>query len=256
MSNLNGKTAFVTGASKGIGLAIAAAFAREGATVYMSARSDASISKAVEPLIDEGLMVKPIVCDVADQKAMESAFQQIQSASGGLDILVNNAGIVDPISRLEDSDPAAWGSVIDINTKGVYYGLRYAIPMMKASGGGTIITISSGAATGALEGWSHYCASKAAALSLTRCADKEVGDEGIRVVGLSPGTVATDMQVSIKDSGINPVSQLDWSSHIPPEYVAKAALALCGPLADEWRGRDFSLKTNEGRAAVGLPPLG
>jgi len=74
-------------------------------------------------------------------------------------------------------------------------------------------------------------------------------------VGLSPGTVATDMQIQIKDSGINPVSQLDPSVHIPAEYVAKAIAYLCTPAAAQYAGTDFSIKTDEGRAAVGLPPL-
>ena len=120
--------------------------------------------------------------------------------------------------------------------------------------GGTIVNISSGAATGALEGWSHYCATKAGVLSLTKVADKEYRDKGIRVIGLSPGTVATEMQVQIRASGINPVSKLDPSDHISPEWVAKAIAYLTTPAADAYRGTDFSLKTAEGRAAVGLPP--
>ncbi len=75
------------------------------------------------------------------------------------------------------------------------------------------------------------------------------------MIGLSPGTVATEMQVKIKASGINPVSQLDWSAHIPPEWVARAIAWLAGPEADAHHGTDFSLKTNEGRAAVGLKPV-
>ena len=91
--------------------------------------------------------------------------------------------------------------------------------------------------------------------SLTRCTDKEYRGEGIRMIGLSPGTVKTDMQVSIKASGLNPVSQLDPSVHIPPEWVAQAIAYLCGPGGDAYLGTDFSLKTNEGRAAVGLPAV-
>ncbi len=144
------------------------------------------------------------------------------------------------------------GQIVDVNFKGVYHGLRYAIPEMVNAGGGTIINISSGAATSALEGWSHYCATKAAVLSLTRVAHREYVDQGVRVVGLSPGTVATDMQVAIKASGINPVSQLDPDAHISPEWVAEALIWLCGPEADPHLGTDFSIKTDEGRAAVGL----
>jgi len=129
------------------------------------------------------------------------------------------------------------------------------IPLMQRNGGGTIVNMSSGAATSALEGWSHYCASKAAVLALTRCTHREYGAKGIRVVGLSPGTVATDMQVLIRDSGVNPVSRLDWSAHIPPEWVARAVIFLCGEEGAMYAGDDFSLKTNEGRKAAGLPLL-
>ena len=120
-------------------------------------------------------------------------------------MVVNNAGTIDPIARIEDSDPGAWASAVDVNLKGAFYVLREAVRVMKPLGGGTIITISSGAANAPMEGWSHYCTTKAAVQMLTRCADKEHRQHGIRALGLSPGTVATDMQASIKSSGINPV---------------------------------------------------
>ena len=91
--------------------------------------------------------------------------------------------------------------------------------------------------------------------SLTRCTDKEYRDAGIRVIGLSPGTVATEMQVQIKASGLNPVSQLDPGVHIPPEWVARGIAFLCTPAADRFRGTDFTLKSDEERALVGLPPV-
>ncbi|MEL7087832.1 MAG: SDR family oxidoreductase, partial [Planctomycetota bacterium] len=159
----------------------------------------------------------------------------------------------EPISALADSDPDAWAAAADINFKGVYNGIRAATDVMGE--GGVIINISSGAATNPLDGWSHYCASKAAALMLTRCGDKELAERGIRVVGLSPGTVATEMQVSIKASGINPVSKLEMSDHISPEAVANALLWLATEGYASYAGGDFSLRTPEGRAAAGLPPV-
>ena len=123
---------------------------------------------------------------------------------------------------------------------------------MEVAGGGVVVNISSGAATGVLEGWSHYCATKAAVLSLTRCADLEYRERGIRVTGLSPGTVATDMQVVIKASGINPVSQLDFSSHIPPEWPARAIAWLCTKEAEDFTGQDFSLKSEGALERIGI----
>lgn len=87
---------------------------------------------------------------------------------------------------------------------------------------------------------------------LTRVADKENRGKGVRVLGLSPGTVATQMQREIKSSGINPVSQLDWSDHIPPEWPAQALIWMCTPAADDYLGDDVSLRDEGVRKAVGL----
>ncbi len=250
--DLSGKTAVVTGASRGIGKAAVQRFAAAGANVVLLARSTNDLSKIANDIGDAALAV---ACDVSKWDDVDNAFRLANEKFGSVDILVNNAGTIDPVSRIENADPHAWGQVVDINVKGVFYGLRAAIPLMKNTGG-VIINISSGAATNALEGWSHYCSTKAAVLSLTKCVHKEHETDGIRCVGLSPGTVATDMQRSIADSKINPVSQLDWSTHISPESAAEAILWLCTDAAKEFDGGDFSIKTPEGRAAVGLPAIG
>jgi 3-oxoacyl-[acyl-carrier protein] reductase len=255
MSELTKKTVVITGASRGIGEAAARHLASLGANVVLAARSTGDIERIAKEIETAGGTATAMACDVARNEDVKALVARTVELYGRLDVLVNNAGLIDPIARLADSDPDAWSQVVDVNVKGVYYGLRHAIPEMTARGGGTIINISSGAATGALEGWSHYCATKAAVLSLTRCTDKEYRGDGIRMIGLSPGTVKTDMQVAIKASGLNPVSQLDTSAHIPPEWVAQAIAYLCGPGGDAYLGTDFSLKTNEGRAAVGLPPV-
>jgi 3-oxoacyl-[acyl-carrier protein] reductase len=250
--DLKGKTALITGASRGIGEAAARALAKHGAAVVLAARSVQDINRIADQIRSTGGQAEAIACDVSDFSAVDKAVALCQQKFGGLDILVNNAGLIDPINRIEDSDPDEWGKVIDVNVKGVYYGLRQALPIMAAQGSGTIINISSGAATGALEGWSHYCASKAAVLSLTKCADKEFGDKGVRILGLSPGTVATDMQVAIKASGINPVSQLDPSVHIPPEWVGETICWLATEAGDAYKGTDCSLRDEDVRKAVGL----
>ncbi len=252
MPDLKGKTALITGASRGIGEAAARALAKHGAAVVLAARSVQDINRIADQIRSTGGQAEAIACDVSDFSAVDKAVALCQQKFGRLDILVNNAGLIDPINRIEDSDPDEWGKVIDVNVKGVYYGLRQALPIMAAQGSGTIINISSGAATGALEGWSHYCASKAAVLSLTKCADKEFGDKGVRILGLSPGTVATDMQVAIKASGINPVSQLDPSVHIPPEWVGETICWLATEAGDAYKGTDCSLRDEGVRKAVGL----
>ncbi|MEN8841974.1 MAG: SDR family NAD(P)-dependent oxidoreductase, partial [Octadecabacter sp.] len=146
----------------------------------------------------------------------------------------------------------AWSKTIDVNLKGVFNGMRAAMPDMIKRGTGTIITISSGAAHGPVEAWSSYCSSKAGAYMLTRCADKEAREHGLRIMGLSPGTVATDMQRDIKASGINPISQLAWSDHIPPEWPARTLIWMCSEEADEFLGDDVSLRDENIRKKVGL----
>ena len=252
MSELDGKVAVVTGASRGIGAATAEELARNGVSVLLAARTGAEIEASAARINEAGGRAEAMVCDVGRYDDVAAAVARCRDRFGRLDILINNAGLIDPIARLADSDPTAWGHVVDVNLKGVYHGLRAAIPGMVAQGGGVIVNISSGAATSALEGWSHYCATKAAVLSLTRVVHKEYADKGIRVVGLSPGTVATDMQRSIKSSGINPVSKLDWDSHIGADWAAKAVVYLCTGAAADLAGDDFSLKTEGGRRRVGL----
>ena len=247
--DLTGKTVMITGASRGIGAEAAREFARQGARVALLARSQEAIAEVQGEIGDAAIAIP---CNVARFTEMAAAVDTVVGAFGSLDVLVNNAGAIEPIAHLAEADPDAWGQVIDVNLKGVFYGMRAALPVMKAAGGGSILTISSGAAHNPVEAWSHYCASKAGVAMLTACVQKEEGDNGIRALGLSPGTVATQMQREIKASGINPVSQLDWEDHIPPEWVARALVWMCGPEADGWKGGEVSLRDEEVRRAVGV----
>jgi NAD(P)-dependent dehydrogenase (short-subunit alcohol dehydrogenase family) len=246
---MQGKVVAITGASRGIGAAAARVFAAAGAKVALLARSEGEIDALSAEIGPAALALR---CDVADWASVQQAIATVVQRFGRLDVLVNNAGTIDPIARLADVDPAAWGRAVEVNLKGVFHGMRAAIPVMRAQGGGTIITVSSGAARAALEGWSSYCAGKAGALMLTQAAHLEEGPHGIRVLGLSPGTVATEMQVKIKASGINPVSQLDPAVHIPADWPARALLWMCGPEADPWLGSDVMLRDEAVRKAVGL----
>ena len=201
---------------------------------------------------DIGDAALAVPCDVGDWASVEVAFAKAQAQFGPVDVLINNAGVIEPIAHLGSSDPVEWGRVIDINLKGVYHCTRAVLPRMEAAGAGTVINISSGAAYGPVEAWSHYCSSKAGVLMLTRMVHKEYGEKGIRSLGLSPGTVATQMQREIKASGVNPVSQLAWEDHIPPDWPAKTLVWMCGAEADAWLGNDISLREEDVRKAVGL----
>ncbi|MGR3792779.1 SDR family oxidoreductase [Vannielia sp. SX4] len=247
---MSGKVVMITGASRGIGAEAARAFAGAGAKVALLARSEEAVADLAGELGAEVALAIP--CDVSRFWEMEAAVAATVEAFGRLDVLVNNAGMLEPIAHLAEADPDAWGQVIDVNLKGVFNGMRAALPVMLEQGGGTILTVGSGAAHGPVEAWSAYCASKAGALMLTRMVDKENGAQGIRAISLSPGTVATQMQRDIKASGINPVSQLDWSDHIAPDWPAKALLWMCTAEADDFKGAEVSLRDEEIRRKVGL----
>ena len=249
MAEMQGKTVLITGASRGIGASAARVFVEAGANVALVARSDDAIADLTAELGERAIAIP---CDVSRYWEVETAVSACIEHFGGLDVLINNAGVIEPISHLATSDPQGWGAAIDINLKGVYHGMRAAMPVMMENGGGSILTISSGAASHPIEAWSHYCASKAGAAMLTRCADKEGREHGLRAIGLSPGTVATEMQREIKKSGINPVSQLDWEDHIPPDWPARCLLWMCSAEADEWLGEEISLRDEEIRKKVGL----
>ncbi len=247
--DMQGKCVLITGASKGIGAAAARVFAAAGAQVALVARNAEAIAELAGEI---GPSAIAIPCDVSRYWEMEAAVAACHTAFGQLDVLINNAGVIEPITSLSEADPEAWARAIDINLKGVFNGMRAALPGMITRGSGSILTVSSGAAHSPLEGWSAYCTSKAGAAMLTRCADLEAASAGVRIMGLSPGTVATDMQREIKASGVNPVSQLDWSIHIPADWPARALLWMCSPDAAEFAGQEISLRDEAIRRQVGL----
>ncbi|MDH2326647.1 SDR family NAD(P)-dependent oxidoreductase [Cereibacter sp. SYSU M97828] len=225
---MQGRIVAITGAAKGIGLAAAEAFRAAGATVVALSRKD---------------------CDVADWDSVRGAVDRILRDHGRLDVWINNAGVIDPMARLEDADPDAWRRAIDVNLTGVFHGMRAALPVISRQG--AILTVSSGAAHAPLEGWSAYCAGKAGAAMLTRAAHLENPD--LRIMGLSPGTVATDMQRAIKAGGIdNRVSRLEFSDHIPPEWPARALVWMCGGDAADLNGTEISLRDPAIRARIGI----
>ena len=248
-TDMSGKTVLITGASRGIGAATARAFADAGANVALVARSTTEIAELAGEIGGQAIAIP---CDVSRYGEMRGAVDKTVETFGSLDVLVNNAGVVAPMGPLQDMDPEEWGKTIDINLKGVLHGIHAVMPGMIAKGGGTIINISSGAAHGPVDGWSAYCSSKAGAFMLTRVTDKEARDKGLRVLGLSPGTVATEMQREIKASGVSPVSKLEWSDHIPAEWPAKAILWMCTSEADDYLGNDVSLRDEDVRRKVGL----
>lgn len=247
MSEFSGKLVVITGAARGIGAATARAFAAEGAKLGLVSRDKA----ALEALAAEtGGIALP--CDVADPAALARAIGEAETAFGPVEVLVNNAGMIEPVSLLSQTDPAEFARAVSVNLCGVFNGMRAVLGGMTTRGRGTILTVGSGAAHKPYEGWGAYCSSKAGAWMLTQSAHLEAGPAGVQVLSLSPGTVATDMQRAIKATGINPVSQLEWSDHVPPEWPAKAIVYLCGSGGAPYAGQELSLRDEDLRRKLGL----
>jgi NAD(P)-dependent dehydrogenase (short-subunit alcohol dehydrogenase family) len=171
---------------------------------------------------------------------------------GGIDILVNNAGVIEPIGGLAQSDPAVWRRSIEVNLVGAYHTARATLPRMLEAGKGTVINISSAAAHRPLDGWSAYCSGKAGLAMLTEAIALECADAGVRVFGLAPGVVDTDMQAAIRASGINRISQIRQIDLAPVGHPAAAVHYLCTAAADDLVGRELTLNDPDFRRRVGL----
>jgi 3-oxoacyl-[acyl-carrier protein] reductase len=249
MGILDGKAIIVTGASRGIGAAAAEALARAGARLMLAAR-DGDKAAAVAKAIGGDVVAQ--ACDVSDYAAMEALVAATRERFGRVDALINNAGVIEPIASIADSDPVSWARNIEINLIGAYHAIRAVLPGMIAGGGGTIVNVSSGAAIRPLEGWSAYCAGKAGLHMLTRAIALETEGKGVRMFGFQPGTTDTDMQVLIRASGVNPISQIPRQNLTPVAEPAKAIVYLCTPDADDLNGQEFSLRDESFRTRAGL----
>jgi NAD(P)-dependent dehydrogenase (short-subunit alcohol dehydrogenase family) len=241
MPALDGKVAIVTGASRGIGEAAALALGAAGASVVLAARSAQQLDANVRKIVAAGGKAFALECDVSDYDACQRLVHETTERVGPPDILVNNAGVIEPIGTVAAAQPQEWARSIEINLIGAYYAIRTVLPGMLERGHGDIINVSSGAAHRPLEGWSAYCSGKAGLAMLTRAIDLEHSAAGIRVFGFQPGTTDTDMQVTIRASGINVISQIPREKLTPVALPAKAIVFLCTKQADDYKGKDFSL---------------
>lgn len=252
MSSLAGKVIIVTGGSRGIGAAAAAALAREGATVMLTARDGKLAADVAHRIVEAGGRAASITCDVSNYASVEVLVSETEGRFGPVDALINNAGVIEPIATVAESDPAAWARNIEINLIGAYNPIRAVLPRMIKAGGGTIVNVSSGAAIRPLEGWSAYCSAKAGLAMLTRAVLLENTANNIRVFGFQPGTTDTDMQVTIRASGVNMVSKIPRQNLTPVAHPAAAIVYLCTPAADDLNGQEFSLRDEPFRARLKL----
>ncbi|GAB1154159.1 3-ketoacyl-ACP reductase [Paenibacillus illinoisensis] len=203
MQPIAGKVALITGAGRGIGRAIAIAFAQEGIHVGLVGRTLENLQQVKEELKPYNVNVAIAAADVADLDSITAAVESVRGELGAIDILINNAGI-GKFGGFMELTPEEWTNIIDVNVKGVYYTTRAVLPEMMERNTGDIINISSTAGQKGAPLTSAYTASKAAVNGLTESLMLEVRKKNIRVTALTPSTVATDMAVELKLTDGNP----------------------------------------------------
>lgn len=238
---MKGQVALVTGASRGIGQAIALKLAADGVFVVATATSESGAEATVAAIVAAGGAAQAAKLDVTDSSAVEELFKKIMSEQGRLDILVNNAGITKDglIMRMKDSD---WDSVIDTNLKGSFNCLREASKVMTKARYGRIINISSVVGEMGNPGQVNYCASKAGLFGLTKSAARELAKRNVTVNAVAPGFIETDMTAVISEKGREALMQ-----NIPMERlgtvddVACAVHFLASPQAGYITGQVLSV---------------
>lgn len=241
MGLLDGKTALVTGATRGIGRAIALRFAAEGADVAFTYRSQ---HEAAESLVAElealGVKAKAYTSDAADFDGAHEVVENVKALFGKIDILVNNAGITRD-GLMMRMDEKQWDDVIDTNLKSAFNFIHACTPVMARQRGGSIINMTSVVGLSGNAGQCNYSASKAGLIGLSKSIAKEMGPRGIRSNCIAPGFIATDMTAALPET----VRQ-EWEKQIPlrrggtPEDVAKVALFLASDLSAYVTGQVIS----------------
>jgi 3-oxoacyl-[acyl-carrier protein] reductase len=190
---LEGQVAVITGAGRGIGRAIALAYAREGAQLALAARSESELEQTVVAVTELGAEAIAVPTDITSQGHTERLAQAVVERFGRIDVLVNNAGISGPIGPLQDNDIAEWVDTINVNLTGTFLVCRAVIPVMLEQGGGRIINLSGAGVANAWSNMSAYCSSKVAVVRLTEVLAQELEGKGIFVNALGPGSVHTSM---------------------------------------------------------------
>ena len=192
MNRLDGKAALVTGAARGIGLAISRALGAEGAALCLADIDEDQLQAACQILEGEGMQVRIAVCDVTSRESVRNALRLTAESLGGLDILVNNAAAYTPSLPFEQIDDRQWHDAFAVNVTGAFLMSQEALPYLRRSGTAAIINIASQLGFVAAEGQAAYCASKGALIQLTRAMSLDLARYGIRVNAVCPGGTATE----------------------------------------------------------------
>jgi NAD(P)-dependent dehydrogenase (short-subunit alcohol dehydrogenase family) len=238
---LSGKTALITGASKGLGKAMALAHAEAGANLALVSRDLEKLMETAAAVRAHGVEAEAIRADVTDEAQVAVLEKKVAARFGRIQILINNAGI-NIRKNVTDFTLVEWRSVLDTNLTGVFLLCRAFVPQMKGHGYGRIVNLTSIMSHVALPGRAAYAASKSGLLGFTKALALELAPEKITVNGISPGPFATEMNKPLMD---NAALNADFLAKIPlgmwgrPEDVGKLAVFLCSDAAAFVTGTDF-----------------
>jgi NAD(P)-dependent dehydrogenase (short-subunit alcohol dehydrogenase family) len=240
--DLSGKVAWITGASRGIGLALAAAYAAEGATVIISSRKQEGLDAAAAKLREKGLEATPLAAHTGSSEAIQAVVDHIVQRWGGVDILVNNAATNPHFGHILTAQESHWDKILDVNVKGYFRTVQVCAPLMRERGGGKIINMASVAGKEPQPMMGVYSVSKAAVIMLTEVLAGELAPDNIQVNCIAPGFVKTSFSRAlwqndkIYDAVIKAVPQKRMAE---PAEIAGIALYLASPASDFTTGATF-----------------
>lgn len=240
---IKGLRVLVTAGANGIGLAIARAFAGEGAKVHVCDVDASALAalKASDPALTQ------TACDVADRTSVATLFKEAGAALGGLDVLVNNAGVAGPTAKVEEMNPEDWDRCLDICLTGQFNCTRLAVPLLRQSANASIVNISSAAGRLGFAMRSPYAAAKWGVVGFTKSLSIELGPDNIRVNAILPGLVAGDRQrrvleakaqqrgLSFAEMEKTAFSYTSIKDYVTPQQIADQIVFMCSP-----RGRTIS----------------
>ncbi len=259
MSQLQGKVALITGASRGIGRATAVELARRGARVALTARNRAELESLAGELESLGTQAIALPADLDDPQVPDALIRETEQRLDPVQILVNNAAIVGPFGNTWAVDPEAWERALRLNLHVPFRLARLVIPGMIERGWGRIINVSSGAARNPMERAGPYSVSKAGLDMLTRQLGIELEGTGVAVVSLYPGVVDTDMQTEVREQPAEVVGRAmserfrgyyESGRLQPPERPARLIAALAGDAGARYSGQIVDSYTDEAQRLI------
>ena len=235
--SLEGKIAWITGASYGIGFAIAEAFAAAGATIVFNDINQDLVNKGLAAYAEKNIPAHGYVCDVTSEEAVLALVKQIEQEVGVIDILVNNAGITRDTLLMRMTEQQ-WDLVMQVNLKSAFNFTHAVTPVMMRQRSGSIISLSSVVGINGNAGQANYAASKAGIIALTKSVAKELGSRGVRANAIAPGFILTDMTKALSEETLKQfVSLIPMRRGGEPEEVAKVALFLASDLSSYVSGQ-------------------